>query len=43
MIATPIVVGRLYLVRWPGGTRLVVAPHPCIAIAIASEELPCAA
>lgn len=43
MIATPIVPGRLYLVRWHHGVRLVVAPHPCRAIEIASEEaMPCA-
>lgn len=43
MIATPIIVGRLYLVRWKGGIRLIISPHPCRAIEIASEELPCAA
>lgn len=44
MIAVTVITGRLYLVRWRGGSRLVIAPHPCRAIEIASEEaLPCAA
>lgn len=38
MIATPIIPGQLYLVRWHGGSRLVIAPHPCIAIEIAASE-----
>ncbi len=43
MIATPIISGRLYLVRWAGGMRFVFATHPCQAIEIAAEEaLPCA-
>lgn len=43
MIATAIVPGRLYLVRWHGGMRFAFATHPCQAIEIAAEEaLPCA-
>ena len=43
MMAAPIVAGRLYRVRGYGRCLVVIASHPCDAIAIALERMLCAA
>lgn len=44
MIAAPIIPGRLYRVRGLGQCLVIIASHPCAALAIAAERmLPCAA
>ena len=39
MSATPIKSGKTYLVRYSGGSMVVIAAHPCDAICVALRNL----
>ena len=43
MKSTPIIAGRLYRVTGNGLDLTIIARHPCDALIIAVEQLPCAA